>query len=101
MRVALTGATGFLGRNLLFEIVKRHLGALDRLEVLVLGRSRGEVPLGQRIRAIVLGDGLDYLGLTGGGPPDMIEGILRAITPVPLDLAVCRRERVGGEQARR
>jgi nucleoside-diphosphate-sugar epimerase len=38
MRVALTGATGFLGRNLLFEIVKRNLQALDRLQVVVLGR---------------------------------------------------------------
>src|SRR5688572_14179336 len=86
MRIALTGATGFLGRNLLFEVLKRHLGAVDRLEVLVLCRSQGETPIEQRIRDIVLRDGLDYLGLTRDGSPDVIEGILRAITPVPLDL---------------
>src|SRR5687768_498092 len=86
MRVALTGATGFLGRHLLFEIIKRNLAEVDRLEILVLGRSDGELPLRQRMQEVVLRDGLDYLGLAGDGSPDIVEGILHAITPVPLDL---------------
>ena len=60
MRVAVTGATGVLGRNLLFELIKRHRGDLDSLEVLVLGRSRGGRDVRRRAEDAVLSDGLPY-----------------------------------------
>src|SRR4030042_1842254 len=70
MRVVLTGATGFLGRNLLFEIVKRNLHALERLEVVALGRNRCGRSLQERMRDIFFRDGSAYIGLTEarGGP---------------------------------
>ena len=64
MRVALTGATGLLGRNLLFEIVKRNLHALDRLQVVVLGRRWRGQRLKDRVRDILLTDGSQYIGLS-------------------------------------
>ena len=33
MRIVITGATGLLGRNLLFEIIKQDLNNLDDLEI--------------------------------------------------------------------
>ncbi len=51
MRVAITGATGVVGRHLLFELIKQHTGRLDRLEVLVLGRGDAGASLRERMRA--------------------------------------------------
>ncbi|HPS20293.1 MAG TPA: SDR family oxidoreductase [Candidatus Omnitrophota bacterium] len=63
MRIVLTGATGLLGRNLLFEILKRNLNHLDSLELFVLGRNNKEVTISQRIQRILSGDGYLYIGI--------------------------------------
>jgi len=67
LRVAVTGATGVLGRNLLFELIKRHRDDLDSLEVLVLGRSRRGRDVRRRAEDAVLSDGLPYVR---GAPTD-------------------------------
>ena len=65
-RLAITGVTGLLGRNLLFEVIKNHLSRLDQLEIFVFGRrDRQGVPLQERLRHILLGDGAEYLGIGG------------------------------------
>lgn len=45
MKIAITGATGLLGRNVLFEFLKQHIAQLDMLEVIVLGRDKNEQAL--------------------------------------------------------
>jgi len=63
MKIAITGATGLLGRNLLFEIIKQNINNLDMLEIFILGRSQGKTTIEQRIQQIILEDGLSYLSL--------------------------------------
>ena len=45
MRIALTGVTGLLGRNLLFEFIRQHEHDLDNLEIFILGRNGREKSL--------------------------------------------------------
>jgi len=80
LRIAITGATGLLGRNLLFEIIKQNLENLDSLELYVLGRRSGGTSIQQRIADIVRKDGLLYIGL------DRADEILRCIHPMEMDL---------------
>lgn len=61
MRVAITGATGLLGRNLLFEIIKQNLGNLRDLEIFVLGRDAPDNNIHGRIEQIILNDGVYYI----------------------------------------
>jgi len=63
LRIAITGATGLLGRNLLFEIIKQNLSNLDNIEVLVLGRSKGNLTIEERMHQIIVEDGISYLSL--------------------------------------
>lgn len=69
LRIAITGATGLLGRNLLFEFIKQNIQRLDDLEILVLGRSRDNVTIEERMRRIIIEDGAQYLSATD---PDII-----------------------------
>lgn len=86
MRIAITGATGFLGRNLLFEIVKRNLNALDRLHVLALGRAESAPGLRDRLRAAFAEDGLGYVG-PSLRPSDLDRLLDECVVPIPCDLA--------------
>lgn len=61
MVIVMTGATGLLGRNILFEYLKESRDSLDTLTVFILGRSRPGKPLRERARNMVLTDGLAYL----------------------------------------
>ncbi len=60
LKIAITGATGLLGRNLLFEIIKQNLDRLDSLEIIALGRNKNSADIQHRIRDIILNDGLSY-----------------------------------------
>lgn len=87
MRVAITGATGLLGRNILFEFLKQHITHLDALEVIVLGRDKNEQPLGARMNEIVLSDGADYLSNTKGfSQGDLERWRSERLTCVEMDL---------------
>lgn len=61
----MTGVTGFLGRNLLFEVIRQNRSRLDALQIAVLGRpaSNGEA-LKERIREILAGDDFECLRLS-------------------------------------
>lgn len=52
-RIAMTGATSLLGRNLLFEIFKENIHDLDRLELILLGRAKESQTLRDRVREMV------------------------------------------------
>ena len=60
-RFVLTGATGLLGSNLLFEIIKQHLNDLDAVEIIILGRGKDDLDIEQRIRDLILKEGVSYL----------------------------------------
>ncbi len=63
IRIVMTGSTGLLGRNLLFEFIKKNIDQLDQLEVLIMGGSKFGKNLKERMNNIVLNDGRDYLSL--------------------------------------
>ncbi len=61
----MTGATGLLGRNLLFEILRQNRGDLERLKIVILGRPASNVgALKQRVRAILEDDDFEGLRLS-------------------------------------
>lgn len=86
MRIALTGATGLLGRNLLFEVLKQNLNNLDDLEIIVFGRSKNNLPLIERLKDILANDGCYYLGIDMQNDIDFIKKIESCIIPVEFDL---------------
>lgn len=72
MRIAITGATGLVGRNLLLEILKSYWPKLDHLEVLLLGRGTPAVSLRGRVEQILSEEATDYLNI----PPRFLSDIL-------------------------
>lgn len=61
LRIAITGATGLLGRNLLFEFIKQQISSLDKMEIFVLGRGKDDLEIKGRFEDILLNDGLAYI----------------------------------------
>ena len=61
MRIVITGTTGLLGRNLLFEILKQNFDKLADIELIILGRNKDGTDIGDRIREIILTDGIRYI----------------------------------------
>ncbi|MGB1204494.1 MAG: SDR family oxidoreductase [Chitinophagales bacterium] len=68
---ALTGVTGFFGRNVFFEIVKDNLHQLDSIELIILGRSSAQQTLSERMKDIFFNDGLDYLAASSDKLPEL------------------------------
>ncbi len=62
MRIAITGATGLVGSNLLLEIIKQNLNNLQDIHFLILGKGKNNKTLQQRIQNILLTDGPAYIG---------------------------------------
>ena len=85
MRIAITGATGLLGRNLLFEIIKNNLNKLDDLTLFVFSRPKESFSHSDRIKNIINYDGIDYIGRS---PSSDNTDLMRPIVPISFDLAV-------------
>ena len=62
MRIAITGATGLVGSNLLLEIIKQNLNNLQDIHFLILGTGKNNETLQQRIQNILLMEGPAYIG---------------------------------------
>ena len=62
MVVALTGATGLLGSNILFELFRQYRDHPDQLTVWVLGRPSKDHTLRERMKLLLTTDGCHYLG---------------------------------------
>jgi thioester reductase-like protein len=76
MVVALTGATGLLGSNILFELLKQYQGAAEPLVLWVLGRSNATNTLEERIHQLLNEDGRYYLGASyPAGFPESIRTV--------------------------
>jgi len=63
MKIAITGVTGLVGSNLLFEIIKQNIRSLDDLEIFVFGRNADNATLQQRVQKIIRQDGVLYMGI--------------------------------------
>jgi thioester reductase-like protein len=50
MRIAMTGPTSLLGRNVLYELFAQYINHLDQLDLLLLGRDKPETPLRERVK---------------------------------------------------
>jgi len=87
MRIAITGATGLLGRNLLFEILKQNLSNLDDLTIFVLGRSEKEHTLRERIKEILIKDGFNYLNINENEKEEKLKEFENTIVPILFDLS--------------
>jgi thioester reductase-like protein len=86
IRFALTGATGFLGRNLLLEIVKQNYKNLSDIEILILGRSEKENSLRNRIADILREEVLDYVNDSSLDTQNFLKMIMERIKCVNISL---------------
>jgi nucleoside-diphosphate-sugar epimerase len=86
MRIAITGATGLLGRNFLFEVIKNNLHNLEEMEILLLGRSSNEARIRERIEDIITEDGALYLSLSDYEFEDIKTAIFSSIKCVNMDI---------------
>lgn len=81
---ALTGATGLIGSNLVWEIVKNNLDRLDQIRILWLGRSSTEDTLMQRITQMVETQGWQYF--SSNYDQTLVEQVCSIISPIEMDL---------------
>lgn len=86
MRVLLTGATGLLGRNILFELIMQNVNFGSTYQITILGRSKGEQSLAERIYDIIENDGLGYLSIDQLDASDFIEGLTGTLSFIEWDL---------------
>ncbi len=86
IRFALTGATGFLGRNLLLEIIKQNYKNLSDIEIIILGRSSKEDSLHYRIMNILAEEVLDYIDDSNLEINDFLQAISSRIKCVNIAL---------------
>ena len=86
LRFALTGATGFLGRNLLLEIIKQNYKNLSDIEILILGRNDKENSLPNRIRDILKEEVLDYVNDPSLDIQNFLEMLMNRIKCVNISL---------------
>jgi len=61
--IAITGVTGLLGRNILFEYLMQYKNKLSNLNLILFGRDYKNIYLKDRIKNIFLEDGRYYLDL--------------------------------------
>ncbi|MFM2304711.1 MAG: hypothetical protein RLZZ135_2123 [Cyanobacteriota bacterium] len=89
LRIALTGATGLLGRNLLFEYIKQHRQNLTQLQIVILGRSVGSNTLTARFKSFEFRqDAISYLGIQVEQADEINDFFDRDIQYIHADLQV-------------
>jgi len=86
LRVAITGATGLLGRNLLFEIIKQNITNIENIELLILGRDAKNSSLRDRIYHILQDDGLFYIDPTPSQEEQLLNEFDQYIRCFTIDL---------------
>ncbi|MCC7018637.1 MAG: SDR family oxidoreductase [Ardenticatenales bacterium] len=84
-RLILTGATGLLGRNVLFEVLKQSLRRGERHMVVVLGRASGDRSLRQRVMDMLSTDGADYIFGEDRPPAIDLDALLSQVRCVEAD----------------
>ena len=82
---ALTGATGFLGSNLLLEIIKENKNHLDEINIITFGRSSKSSSLKKRINNILKENIADYLSVTHLSAEELINTLENSIQCINLN----------------
>lgn len=83
--IAITGVTGLLGRNILFEYLSIYSKKLEDLKIIIIGRSSQNKGLRQRIKDIILEDGRFYLNLSSIELSSMIDYLSKSVEYVEID----------------
>jgi len=83
--IAITGVTGLLGRNILFEYLKQYKNNLINLNLLLFGRDYENILFKDRIKNILLEDGRFYLDLDENELIQVINFLDKRVTYVYLD----------------
>jgi len=86
LRIAITGATGLLGRNLLFETIKQNLKDIGNIEIFLLGRQIGCVDIHTRLLRILTSDGMDYLDVDKDKKEEILSCFGKNIKAIRMDL---------------
>lgn len=86
IHIALTGATGFIGRHLLFEIVKQNLSRLNDLKVFVLGRNSAKQNLAKRLIELFDEEAWTYLNVPKFFEKDIRNWLQTNLIGVEIDL---------------
>lgn len=86
MHLLMTGATGLLGRNFLFESIYRHRDHLSALQLTVLGAGRRGVSLRQRLIRMLRDDGVAYLAGSGIDPAALDDWLANQLSAIECRL---------------
>jgi nucleoside-diphosphate-sugar epimerase len=86
VRIAITGVTGVLGRNLLFEAIRQHATGLNGLELVLLGRGDRGTAFRQRVEGLLAGDGMQYLSSSPVPAHDALQHARQNTTCINWDL---------------
>ncbi|MCK5581448.1 MAG: SDR family oxidoreductase [Candidatus Omnitrophica bacterium] len=87
LRIAITGVTGLIGRNLFFEIIKQNLHDLDNLEIFALGRDLYGKKLEDRISTLIDNDGREYISSSRREQEKVIYNLNSFVKCIHIDLA--------------
>jgi len=60
-RYLITGATGLLGSNFIWEILKQHVNSIEEVEIFILGRPKFDLTLKERIKKSLIQEGQYYI----------------------------------------
>ena len=82
---ALTGITGLLGQNLLYEILKNNLHDLDYIKIICFGRGTKELSLLSRIEENIKSNGWKYI--LSEYNSSLVEKICSVVIPIGCDLS--------------
>lgn len=83
--LALTGSTGLLGRNILFELIKDGIRSGKAHQIWLLGRPNGDLTLEGRVREMLREDGSSYLGIEKETLEKHLEDVLNNLHFIHMD----------------
>lgn len=81
---SITGATGLLGRNLVFEIIKQNINNLHNIKIFFFSRRSDFYSVSERIKNIVLSDGIHYMNIKSNDH-NTINNIFKILQPIEID----------------
>jgi nucleoside-diphosphate-sugar epimerase len=84
--IAITGATGLLGSNLLYEIINYYFDSIDNLSIIIFGRSTKDFSLYDRIYNSIFKENNGYLEVSFKNKDNKNNFIKNNITFIDYDL---------------
>lgn len=84
--IVITGVTGLLGRNLLFEILKQNTHRIDDLTIFLTGRKKHGKTIAERVIEIYDAEGQVYLSISDSQNQEIRDYIKHKIQYIGFDL---------------